>query len=100
MEIPTIRNYMDYSSDNYGSSRQVDIEFIRLYYSYKTVVAFSTPDTGLVIRKNEWSTTTGKHLNAINSDHSIRISGLDFEKHLEAIMDRYKIVDTMPHLEK
>jgi hypothetical protein len=31
------------------------------------------------IRENVWGQTTGKHLNWINPDHSIRLSGDEFE---------------------
>lgn len=36
------------------------------YFSYRTCVGFHTPDTGTVVRQNDWSTTTGKHLNYID----------------------------------
>ncbi len=55
------------------------------WYSYKTCIAFRTVDTGLVIRENAWSSTTGKHLNEINRDHSIRIPGVEFEERLAAL---------------
>ncbi len=38
----------------------------RIYFSYKTPIAFFTPRSGLVVRQNDWSVTTGKHLNAID----------------------------------
>lgn len=88
----SIRNYVDYSSNNYGSSRAVTIGELDLYFSYDTIIAFSAPSTGLVIRENDWSTTTGKHLNAIDPDHKIRISGEDFEKQLDALLATYKLV--------
>ena len=82
---------MDYSSNNYGSSRLVSIGNLDLYFSYDTVIAFSSKYTGLIIRKNDWSTTTGKHLNAINSDHSIRIKGDEFEYMLEETLAKYEL---------
>jgi len=82
---------MDYSSNNYGSSRLVSIGNLDLYFSYDTVIAFSSKYTGLIIRKNDWSTTTGKHLNAINSDHSIRIQGDEFEYMLEETLAKYEL---------
>jgi len=91
MEQPKISNYMDYSSNNYGSSRLVSIGNLDLYFSYDTVIAFSSKYTGLIIRKNDWSTTTGKHLNAINSDHSIRIKGDEFEYMLEETLAKYEL---------
>ena len=39
----------------------------RIYFSHKTPIAFYAPGYyGLVVRENDWSTTTGKHLNAID----------------------------------
>lgn len=50
-------------------------------FSYKTPIAFYA-NGELTIRQNDWQTTTGKHLNAINTDKSIRISGDEFENKL------------------
>jgi hypothetical protein len=58
---------------------RVDIGDITVWYSYSTPIAFKIVGSELVIRQNEWSTTTGKHLNQINTDKSIRVSGDDFK---------------------
>ena len=63
-----IRNYMDYSSDNYGAhSLEVHISSLTLWFSYKTIVGFE--DRGKVYQEayseNVWGPTTGKHLNAL-----------------------------------
>ena len=84
-----ITNYCD-TSDR---SRVVHIGNLDLYFSYETVIAFRSERTGFVIRQNDWSMTTGKHLNAINSDHSIRISSVDFERELEDCLDFYNLSD-------
>ena len=62
------RNYGDYSSDNYGAHTLcfTDAQGNEFYYSYKTLIAFETRNTGLVIQKNVWGPTTGKHLNWID----------------------------------
>ena len=49
-----------------------------LYFSYKTLIAFEDNE-GLTISKNEWSKTTGKHLNSINTDKDKRIDQEQFE---------------------
>lgn len=83
----SIKPYGRYSSDNYGAhAMQVDIGRVRLYFSYQTIIAFHDDVSGLVIRENDWSSTTGKHLNAINSDKKRRISGAQFEKELAALL--------------
>jgi len=87
MNLPTITSYGDYSSQNYGmNTLRVDTASITLYYSYRTIVAFHTIKTGLVICENVWGTTTGKHLNWINPDHSVRLDYETFNKELEATL--------------
>ena len=81
MKLPVFENYGQYSSDNYGMHT---LKFIvngnSFYYSYKTLIAFHTSKTGLVIRENEWKQTTGKHLNWIDSDKKKRVSGDEFQR--------------------
>lgn len=48
-----------------------------LYMSYGTEIAFKV-DGKLTISQNEWDNTTGKHLNFINPDKSIRIPHKEF----------------------
>ncbi len=68
-----------------GNNTLVTVGDLRVYFSYSTPIAFRQ-NGDLVIRKNEWSTTTGKHLNAISEDKSLRISGEKFaEKYAEAL---------------
>lgn len=71
---------------NYCSSsdraRAVELGGGTFWFSYETCIAFKNERTGFVIRENDWSNTTGKHLNAINPDHSIRIKSEDFEREL------------------
>lgn len=57
-------------------TKQIDVIIgnLTLYFSYETVVAFSSPHSGFVISKNVWSVTTGRHLNEINDLKSNRVS--------------------------
>ena len=83
IELPTIESYGEYSSDNYGRHSQViTIGNIRVFFSYKTPVAFLDFSAGspLIIRENDWGPTTGKHLNWIDNDKSKRIPGSEFER--------------------
>lgn len=58
----------------------------RFHFSYETCIAFYTPETGLVVRENEWGTTTGKHLNSIDGGNKAgRVSGTEFEIALEKV---------------
>ena len=89
----SISNYGNYSSDNYGSSRLVSVGEIDLYFSYETVVAFRAPGYGLVVRQNDWGTTTGKHLNQIDrGNKKARLSGEEFEAKLKEMLAKYSLV--------
>ena len=74
-------NYGNYSSENYGSSRGVQLGDITLYFSYETVVAFEV-NGHITASHNVWSTTTGKHLNALSRKNE-RVAHLKFNELLE-----------------
>lgn len=81
MNLPSFKSYGNYKSSNYGAHC---LAFTTgkgtVFFSYSTPVAFETNKTGLVVRVNDWSNTTGKHLNAIDGgDKKKRISGEHFE---------------------
>ena len=90
--LPTLRNYGDYSNSNYGAHcMRVDIPASRngksgitLYFSYDTLVAFrgeTKKGSSLYVHTNDWGTTTGKHLNWIDGgDKESRLSDKEFEK--------------------
>jgi len=88
--LPTIGSYGNYSNDNYGlNTMKVSVPGLTLYYSYETIVAFYTWDTGLVVCENVWSVTTGKHLNWIDGgDKKGRLPVEEFDKQLEETMAR------------
>ncbi len=69
-------------------ARYVDGPGFRLWFSYRTPVAFWVAGKGLTVRENDWGSTTGRHLAAIEraweADGTIRISGEDFEARLTA----------------
>lgn len=69
----------------------VTIGDLKLYFSYRTVIAFEV-DYEVVISKNIWSNITGKHLNWIDSDHSKRISNEEFEAKLQNILEDKNLV--------
>ena len=91
--LPSIRSYGDYSNYNYGAHcMRVDIppsrkgkHGITLYFSYETIVAFNGVIDGKfgcrVVHKNDWGTTTGKHLNMIDGGaKDKRVDDKEFEK--------------------
>lgn len=77
------RNENQNSAKNFN---KVNIGYIALWFSYETIVAFRTPQTGLVVCENVWGTTTGKHLNWIDDDKSIRVPREEFLDKLNSIV--------------
>lgn len=65
--LPSFRNYGEYSSDNYGAHcLTFSIGPLQVWFSYATMVAFHFDGHARVVSKNDWGTTTGKHLNWID----------------------------------
>lgn len=67
---------------------RVDIGDLTVWFSYRTPVGFHHPETGTVVRENDWSNTTGRHLTEIDGGsreaRKARISGEDFCRRLES----------------
>lgn len=82
IQLPWIQTYGNYSSDNYGAhALKVRVGNATVWFSYQTPVAFKIGANPRVVRQNEWKTTTGKHLNAIDGgDKKTRVSGAEFER--------------------
>lgn len=55
----------------------VSIPEVDYYFSYETCIAVRLRGD-LIISENIWSVTTGKHLNYVSRDHSIRIDNEKF----------------------
>lgn len=81
MDLPKISSYGLYSSSNYGAHCLLfEMDGMKVWFSYQTVIAFETPKTGLVVSENCWGPTTGKHLNWISSHRSHRVKREEFER--------------------
>lgn len=104
--LPTWETYCENTTP--GNALVFDLGAVRVYFSYKTPVAYSTTEadlqTGLrlVVRVNDWSNTTGKHLNAIDGGSkeakARRVPGDVFETRLRAVLDRIeraKLLDSL-----
>jgi hypothetical protein len=82
MNLPKIGNYGQYSSGNYGAhSLVVEVGPVTVWFSYRTPIAFQVDGHSQVVHRNDWSTTTGKHLNWIdNGNKKGRVDAETFEK--------------------
>jgi len=60
--IPTIKHYG-------RDENTLSLYFANytLHYSYTTLVAFQFAGHPMVVRKNDWQQTTGKHLNVLEA---------------------------------
>jgi hypothetical protein len=63
---------------------RLDLHPFSFWFSYETCVAYSAL-TDLYISENVWSQTTGKHLNLLNPDKSIRLSNEEFNDLLKQL---------------
>jgi hypothetical protein len=79
--LPSWSVYVNYSSGNYGAhALRFDVGGNSFWFSYKTLVAFRAEYGNLVVRQNDWSTTTGKHLNAIDDGNKkTRLNAAQFK---------------------
>ena len=82
-DIPSFESYGDYDRPN-ANALKFYVGNMVIWFSYKTPVAFRQWNKERVVRENDWSVTTGKHLNWIDGgDHSNRVPGEEFEKLLK-----------------
>lgn len=81
-------NNISFSNCNENSARNFNkIQIgglVTLWFSYETIVAFRTAETGFCVTENIWGPTTGKHLNWI-SDKSDRLPREEFLDKLNSI---------------
>lgn len=95
-QLPTIKSYGEYHGQNYGLNCLM-VSFssgLVLYYSYETIVAFSTSKLGQLVRQNDWSTTTGKHLNWIDGGaKKERLTSGQFEALLTATLQQHGLIE-------
>lgn len=83
MQLPTFDTYCPNTTA--ANALVFDLGSIRVWYSYKTPVAFYLlgADPAMVVRENDWGPTTGKHLNSIDGGNKKdRVSGEEFERML------------------
>ncbi len=81
------RNCNQNSAKNFN---RIDIGTVTLWFSYETIIAFHTPDTGFVATENIWGNTTGKHLNWICNKED-RLPRAEFLDKLNSININFSI---------
>jgi len=67
-----ISSYYGNTENSQKNATRIDSNGVSIFYSYKTIIAIKL-NGKLTISKNKWGSTTGKHLNAIDADKSIRV---------------------------
>lgn len=86
MEKANFKNYGNYSSGNYGAhSLCFNVNGNDFYFSYEKLIAFEIKGEFHIIQ-NYWGNTTGKHLNWINPDKSIRETEKEFNNNYNRLM--------------
>jgi hypothetical protein len=81
VSLPEFQSYGKHTSLNYGvNCIQIIFGAITVWYSYTTPVAFQVGGANKVVRQNDWSVTTGKHLNRIEPNKKVRVSAEVFDK--------------------
>lgn len=84
-------NYGNYSSDNYGAHTLCfETPQGTYWFSYDTLVAFKILGEFHII-KNYWGSTTGKHLNWINSNRAIREDEDMFNDNFERLSNKINL---------
>lgn len=80
---------IDISFSNEGTinKNSVTIGRLKLFFSYKTIIAFSC-DNGFYCCDNIWSRTTGKFLNELEPDKSRRLPSELFEFKLNQALSK------------
>jgi len=86
--IDGIDNNFDIETFSKGNNnRKVTIGDLELFYSYRTVIAFNRAHWPTVIAQNQWGSTTGRHLNDVNPDKSIRLPYKEFKQQLKELLE-------------
>jgi hypothetical protein len=90
MQVQTTIDLDAIDFDRYAgpsSMRFRDAHGVTYYMSYSTLVGVRRPGHGVIVRRNDWGPTTGKHLNAIDGgDKSSRLDRDAFRDAVTALL--------------
>ncbi len=89
MSIPRIYSYSNApSASAQANAMAVSIQGKgTVFYSYDTAIAFRDTKGNEYVSQNEWQTTTGKHINMINRNKSIRIPNAELRAIISTEME-------------
>ncbi len=78
---------IDHPTDRPNFTR-VWVGDLTLIFSYETIIAFQYGwgADAWVVRENDWSNTTGKHLNWVSEDKDTRLTGEEFKRALDNVL--------------
>ena len=90
-KLPRVESYGEYSSKNYGLHclKVIFPDVITLFYSYDTIIAYRDTQDDFVMSQNIWGKTTEGHMNMLESEKKNRIPHEEFEKKLQAALERH-----------
>lgn len=75
------------------AAKRIDIGPITIWFSYTTPIAFMVQGRDKVVRQNEWSVSTGRHLNLIDGGSAearrARVTGAEFVRRLEESIGQF-----------
>jgi hypothetical protein len=88
-----VSNYRDRRVSEDPQARMVEIGPITVWFSYTTPVAFQVSDKPRVVHQNDWSRTTGAHLNEIDGGSreakAQRVDGETFSRLMNEQIGRF-----------
>lgn len=92
MQEPDVRCYSYADSGKNVNMMAVDLDrYTTIYFSYESIVAFISLDTGWVVSENPAGVTTGKHINQIiaNYDKKDRLPRDKFLQAFDEMMQTF-----------
>lgn len=89
--VPTITSYGGYkqSSGSTINCLLLTVGSLRVYYSYRTPIAFYDVNNNLIVRENEWGPMTAKHISWLPKTDLPQLPSAQFDAALVKHMENY-----------
>jgi hypothetical protein len=71
---------MQLTSFGHPNGHKLESENLTIWFSYETPIAFQVGENPIVVVKNYWGQTTGKHLNATGVGKNDRVTQDEFDR--------------------